>query len=397
MDYDLIIVGGGLAGSALGKVMAECGARVLTAERTTAFRDRVRGEGMHPWGVAETRELGLYKPLLSTCARELRWWNSYTGSELQDQRDLIETTPYEVGEMVFSHPEMQETLLALARQEGVEVRRGATVVDVIPGKRPAAVVRTDGETETVQARLVVGADGRGSRTRTRAGFRIQQDPERLAVCGLLLQETHVPDDGVLWLPRFEAGRAVVMFPLGDGRCRVYFIYRKQNGDRLGLTGPRRIDDFLAACHTCGIPESWLAGSQAAGPLAEFEGADVWVTHPYREGVALIGDAAATSDPTWGCGLSSALKDVRTLRDQLLSHEDWDAAAHAYAELHDRAYGVLHRIEDWYTQLMFAVGPEADERRARAFSRQRMDIPDIVGLGPESPHDEGARRRFFGEE
>jgi flavin-dependent dehydrogenase len=57
MDYDLVIVGGGLAGSALAAAMAPTGTRVLIVERDAVFRDRVRGEGMLPWGVAEARQL----------------------------------------------------------------------------------------------------------------------------------------------------------------------------------------------------------------------------------------------------------------------------------------------------------------------------------------------------
>ena len=48
-------------------------------------------------------------------------------------------------------------------------------------------------------------------------------------------------------------------------------------------------------------------------------------HPYREHLALIGDAAATSDPTWGQGMSQTLRDVRVLSEQLLVVDDWDAA------------------------------------------------------------------------
>lgn len=48
---DLIIVDGGMAGAALAACMSRSGARVLVLEGSVQFRDRVRGEAMHPWGV----------------------------------------------------------------------------------------------------------------------------------------------------------------------------------------------------------------------------------------------------------------------------------------------------------------------------------------------------------
>src|SRR5207245_1348633 len=93
----------------------------------------------------------------------------------------------------------------------------------------------------------------------------------------------------------------------------------------------------------GAPAEWFDGAEPAGPLACFEGADRWVDHPYRNGVALIGDAAAASDPSFGCGTSLTLRDVRVLRDHLLANDDWNKAAEAYAAEHDRYYGALHRL------------------------------------------------------
>ena len=61
--YDIVTVGGGLGGSALAKVMAERGARVLVVEREAHFKDRVRGEALSPWGVADAKALGLFEPL----------------------------------------------------------------------------------------------------------------------------------------------------------------------------------------------------------------------------------------------------------------------------------------------------------------------------------------------
>ena len=72
--YDIITVGGGLGGAALATAMAEHGAKVLVLERETHFKDRVRGENLAPWGVAETQALGLYELLRTTCAHEAPWF-----------------------------------------------------------------------------------------------------------------------------------------------------------------------------------------------------------------------------------------------------------------------------------------------------------------------------------
>jgi flavin-dependent dehydrogenase len=52
MPADVIVVGGGFAGSTLSTVLARQGRSVLVIERETKFKDRVRGESMLPWGVA---------------------------------------------------------------------------------------------------------------------------------------------------------------------------------------------------------------------------------------------------------------------------------------------------------------------------------------------------------
>ena len=52
-DFDIITVGGGLAGSALAKAMADHGSKVLILERET--EDRVRGEVVSPWRTRQFR------------------------------------------------------------------------------------------------------------------------------------------------------------------------------------------------------------------------------------------------------------------------------------------------------------------------------------------------------
>src|SRR5262245_40138018 len=92
--YDIITVGGGMGGSAFAFAMADHGARVLVLEREQHFRDRVRGEGMHAWGVPEARALGIYERLRETCGVEVRWWDTYLRTDRIDHRDFPATTPH---------------------------------------------------------------------------------------------------------------------------------------------------------------------------------------------------------------------------------------------------------------------------------------------------------------
>jgi choline dehydrogenase-like flavoprotein len=92
-EYDIVTVGGGLGGSSLAKVMAEKGARVLVLEREREFKDRVRGEAMVPWGVAEAQELGIYDLLCETCGHKAWWFDVFLGPLQIMHRDLQATTP----------------------------------------------------------------------------------------------------------------------------------------------------------------------------------------------------------------------------------------------------------------------------------------------------------------
>src|SRR5215472_8537969 len=60
---DVAVVGAGIGGSALAAALSIQGLRVALLERDLSYVDRVRGEYMAPWGVAELRRLGLLDTL----------------------------------------------------------------------------------------------------------------------------------------------------------------------------------------------------------------------------------------------------------------------------------------------------------------------------------------------
>ena len=396
--YDIVTVGGGLAGSCLAKVMAEKGARVLVLDREKEFKDRVRGEAMLPWGVAEAQDLGIYDLLCETCGHKQPWFDFFLGPDQIMHRDLTSTTPRNTLMLNFYHPKMQEILISAAAKAGADVRRGALVTDIRPGTRPSVTFQHEGATIGVQSRLIIGADGRVSPTRKAAGFAVEHDPPTLMLAGILFDQMAVPDDAGYIVVNPMLYQGTYIFPQGNGRARAYLSYPINSEFR--LQGESDIPRFVQECVRTGAPADYYQAAVPRGPLASFETADSWVEHPYKNGVVLLGDAAASSDPSWGNGLSLTLRGVRALRDRLLANNNWEQAGHEYAEEYDRFYAVIHHITTWSRQMFMENGPEADARRAKAMPLIAQDptrVPDHGISGPDIPFDrETAKARFFGE-
>ena len=97
--YDIVTVGGGVGGASFARSMAASGRRVLVLERETQFKDRVRGEWLSPWGVEETRLLGIYGLLRDAGAHELPKLLAGNGVE-----DLAAQSPENHPSLTFSTP-----------------------------------------------------------------------------------------------------------------------------------------------------------------------------------------------------------------------------------------------------------------------------------------------------
>ena len=393
-SYDIITVGGGIAASSLAIAMAGRGAKVLVLEREKQFKDRVRGEGLVPWGVAEATELGICDLLKEKCAHEVPQVEGGSGAAL---RDLRATTPQQLPLFSFPHQVMQETLLAAAESAGAEVRRGVSVEHIECGTEPAVIVNGNSH-ERISARLVIAADGRNSAARKWADFRVCEQENGLYMAGVML--TNIPTPKEIFYAVFnpEIGTWTGLLPEVDDRFRAYYVYPKTMGYR--LQGETMLPQFVRESARGYAPlADYYAGAKSAGPLASFDASDEWVEHPYRDGVALVGDAAATSDPTYGQGLSFALRAARVLRDELTNNSDWDAAGHRYADEHHRCFRACHTVEGWYRILFQDPSPEAAALRAKAMPRIAEDptrVPDHILSGPELPLNEQVRARFFGE-
>ena len=397
-DYDLICVGGGIAGSTVGRIMAKHGCRVLILEKVTEFKDRVRGEVTTSWGTAEAKATGVYDLLESTCGHQLPWLDIHINGNLVMHRDLLSTTPESTPFYAMSHPDMQEVLLQAAEDAGAEVHRGTRVTSTLSGSPNTVTFSDEMGEKTATTRFIVGADGRSPASRKWGDFEEKQDPVRLLVCGVLLNTMNVPHDTAAFRMNTELGLMTFWFPQKNGSVRSYVVYPAAAEHR--LSGKKDVPLFIEESIKAGADPLEYEDSQAVGPLATFNGADSWISHPYNNGIALIGDAAAASDASWGEGLSLALRDARVLTEELIADDNWDEAGHRYAEKHDRNYDAVHTVGNWLTEMFMDPSEKGGKLREKAMPLIAKDLtrmPDFFALGPETPCDESARRRFYGEE
>jgi menaquinone-9 beta-reductase len=223
----------------------------------------------------------------------------------------------------------------------------------------------------------------------------RREKQKLLGAGQLFENLVTADDTFIFLP--TPGRVAILLPIGAGRVRAYLMYGSSQLSR--LQGGDDVSRFVDECVQTGLPRECYAAARAAGPLASFDMTETWVEHPYRDGVVLIGDAAGSSDPTWGQGLSITLRDVRELSENLLAGDDWDLASHRYAQAHDVYFQTELRVDGWAFDLFLGEGQEADKLRERAFPMFAAEpdrVPDHGFSGLDLPSDEQVRKRFFGE-
>ena len=159
-----VIIGGGIAGNARAPVLARAGRGVLVLERSTVYRDRVRGELFQPWGVAEARRLGLDQVLMDAGGvhhtRFVPYDETVEPAEAAPA-PLDKILPDVPGSLGVGHPPTCEALGAAAAAAGARVLRGVTAVDVDLGSAPTVRYALNGVEHTATCRVVIGADGRG--------------------------------------------------------------------------------------------------------------------------------------------------------------------------------------------------------------------------------------------
>lgn len=380
MDAEVIIVGGGIAGCALAVRLAAAGIAVIVLERERVYRDIVRGEALVPWGFQEARQLGLADVILETegvsvMTRMVPYDESLSFEQAQrrarDLSDVVDGAPGVVG---VGHPELREALATAATKAGATVVRGVRRSVVRGGSNPTVTYDVDGCTRVAQCRLVVGADGKKSATRTALGLTLSTTHARVRLTGMLV------DDGGAW-NRAETAISVdgrnlfIVIPRADRRLRLYVARR--DDDPEPIQGPSAVGEFLNSFRTPIFPDSnAMVEATPIGPCATFPMNDAWVDEPVVPGVALVGDAAGWSNPVTAQGLAISLRDARILAEALLAGPDWTPQGLAGYSDERRTRMARLRFASAMTDLLTGFGmPDRAARRSRMLGllRRRPEL------------------------
>jgi 2-polyprenyl-6-methoxyphenol hydroxylase-like FAD-dependent oxidoreductase len=366
---DVAVIGAGIGGSAIATALAGDGLHVHVLEQTVEYEDRVRGESMMPWGVAEARALGVEQTLVDADAHVAPVWFSYHLPDQCREIPIGMLVPGVGGSLNLRHPDACTALEQAARTAGAQVHRGTRELDITLGAEPAVRWSDADGAHELRCRLVIGSDGRASRVRKALGLELQRAPVLNHIAGLLIDGLDIDDSADCLAGEGDLFMAV--FQQGGGRARVYLCPGVSRADR--FTGPAKVERFLADCAFECVPFGReLAQGSPAGPLATYPGDDTWIDRPFGEGAVLIADAAGYSNPIIGQGLSIAMRDARTVRD-VLRGGDWSPAA--FADYADERRERMRRLRFCANTVAIVETEDADNREARRAKWEELVAAD----------------------
>ncbi|MDO9116406.1 MAG: FAD-dependent oxidoreductase [Nitrospira sp.] len=301
------IAGGGPAGMMLGLLLARAGVDVLVLEKHGDFLRDFRGDTIHPSTLEIIHELGLLEQLLTLPHQKAPGINAQFGDLALTVADFS-TLPTRCGFIAFMP---QWDFLNFLAEQGsryptFRVLMQAEVTDLIKLAGTIVGVRAttpEGPME-VRADLVVGADGRRSVVRDRAGLPVEEFGAPMDVLWFgLPRRAKDPESPV---GRFDRGRIFIMLNRGDYR-QCGFVIPKGSRAQLetqGLPVFRETVGRLAPFLADRVDEikSWEPVKLLTVQVDRLRD---WC----RPGLLCIGDAAHAMSPIGGVGINLAIQDA----------------------------------------------------------------------------------------
>jgi 2-polyprenyl-6-methoxyphenol hydroxylase-like FAD-dependent oxidoreductase len=301
------IAGGGPAGMMLGFLLARAGVDVLVLEKHADFLRDFRGDTIHPSTLEVMYELGLLDEFLKRPHQEVNELRGLIGDDLVVLADLKHLPTHCKFVALMPQWDFLDFLADHARRyPGFSLRMRADVDELLFDGDKGVGLRAktpDGDLE-VRADLVVGADGRHSTVRERAGLEVEDIGAPMDVLWMRLSKR--PGDGGQLMGRILPGRLFVMIDRGD-YWQCAYVIPKGGFDEVRRKG---LDAFRRS-----LVEINPALGDRVQELASWDDIKLLTVvidrlkRWYRDGLLCIGDAAHAMSPVGGIGINVAIQDA----------------------------------------------------------------------------------------
>jgi 2-polyprenyl-6-methoxyphenol hydroxylase-like FAD-dependent oxidoreductase len=301
-ESDVVVVGGGLAGSTSAAMLAEAGFDVVLVDPNEIYPPDLRCEKLDRWQVDRLRRTGLAERVLPAGTLIEEVWIARFGRVVEKRPDTQFGILYDT---------LVNAVRAVMPAEVEFVRAKVDAIDNSPDRQR---VRLSTGRE-ISARLVVLANGLNSNFRSATGM-AREDVSKCHSVTIAFNVKPVGRDrfdfpALTYYPERTSDRFayLTLFPVGSAMRANFMVYRAMDDPWLQEMRDRP-DEALRAVMP-GL-EKIIGPSEVVGPV-KIRPIDLYVTRDYlRPGIVLVGDAFANSCPAAGTGTGKVFTDVERL-------------------------------------------------------------------------------------
>src|SRR5690242_21849955 len=295
-DVDILVVGGGPAGSVAAAEARRAAPEmsVLLLERDRAIGAPVRcAEGVGDAGLREFADPTGATWVARKITKVIFWAPDDTEVKVAER---------EVG-WVLDRTRFDAFLAAEAAGEGAEVRVGTEVTGMRrEGDRWVVETRGARGSETLKARMVIGADGVETMVGRWAGLDTRDPSRDMESCAQYIVQGIDFDPDAIYLQfggRIAPGGYAWLFPKGRRVANVGLGIVALRAD--GRNAREYLDDWIARRYPSGAKTAYTVGGVIAHTT---------IRQTYADGVLVAGDAAHMINPLSGGGIVNAMKAGR---------------------------------------------------------------------------------------